>query len=101
MPWSLTIHLDASAYPLGVVQRTAYALAHHLSILISQKGNEISLAVSPVVAPDAGHTCISASSAKTQITKSLNDFVLRDLIRQETHGIRELLTKAALKECGA
>jgi His-Xaa-Ser system protein HxsD len=96
MLWTAIITVDAQSYPLPVVQKTAYALADTLSILIQRSSEGFELLISPAT-PSAMPTEIAA---KTLIIQALNDFALREQVLRETSGIRELLARTALKESG-
>lgn len=96
MLWSITIAIDSQAYPLSVVRKTAYALAETLSILIQPSESSLEL----LVTPTGSTSSLSEDAARILLIRTLNDFVLRDLVFQETSGIRELLARAALKEAG-
>lgn len=99
MTWSLNVTLDKETYSLHVAQKVAYALSPTLSILISQQGNALQLAVTPTEARIDG-MFPTESYARTLITRSLNDFSLRAQIQLETQGLRELLASTALRESG-
>jgi His-Xaa-Ser system protein HxsD len=96
MPWSTAITIDSQIYPLRVVQKTAYALANTLSILVQQSAGALELLVSP--ADPTGF--LTEAAARTLLIRTLNDFALREQVLQETSGLRELLARAALKEAG-
>ena len=99
MVWTQIIVIDGSAYPLEVAQKAAYALAATLSILITRQDGCLHLTVSPAdLRIDAPH--LSEAQARVLITRSLNDFALRQQIQLETSGLRELLAGVALKEAG-
>ncbi|MGE8504434.1 MAG: His-Xaa-Ser system protein HxsD [Pseudomonas sp.] len=99
MTWTGTIVLDESTYPLCVTQKTAYALSSIFSILISRKGDTLYLAVTPADTQN-GASHLSEAQARVLITRSLNDFALRQQIQLETSGLRELLASVALREAG-
>ncbi|WP_394560498.1 His-Xaa-Ser system protein HxsD [Aquipseudomonas alcaligenes] len=92
MLWSRKITIDAQVYPLPVAQKTAYALADTLSILIQQTGGELELLVSPA----ASDAALSENAASALLIRTLNDFALREQVLKETSGIRELLARTAL-----
>lgn len=97
MAWSLTLNLDEQVYPLRVIQRVIYSLAHDLSILIQQQGEQWVLEITP---NDSSNLLgYAADTARTMILRHLNDFALRDQIALETNGLRELFVSVALKEC--
>ncbi|TBU72841.1 His-Xaa-Ser system protein HxsD [Pseudomonas daroniae] len=99
MTWALTIIIDNKIYPLRVAQKAVYALSPTLSILIDQQDDNLHLSVTPadfrIDAPQ-----LSEAYARTLITRSLNDFALREQIQQETSGLREILASVALREAG-
>lgn len=97
MTWCLSLDLDESIYSLSVVQRSAYALADTLTILISRQEQTLLLSISP------SSTCspVGQEEAHTLLLRTLNDFTLREVIRQETRGFHELLARVALQESGA
>jgi len=99
MTWAGTIVLDESAYPLSVAQKAAYALSSILSILISRQGDALYLVVTPADLQN-GASHLSEAQARVLITRSLNDFALRQQIQLETSGLRELLAGVALREAG-
>ncbi|MNE73783.1 hypothetical protein D3C80_1698120 [compost metagenome] len=96
MTWPVTLKLDSAAYPLSVVQRTAYTLADTVVIQISVEADLICLTALPA---DAELT-LSQDQAHSLILQHLNDFALRDHINRETAGLREVLARAALTGCG-
>ncbi|MBD9397954.1 His-Xaa-Ser system protein HxsD [Pseudomonas sp. PDM11] len=99
MVWTQIIVIDESAYPLNVAQKTAYALAATVSILITRQDGNLHLTVTPAdLRIDAPH--LSEAQASVLITRSLNDFALRQQIQLETSGLRELLAGVALREAG-
>ncbi len=99
MVWTQIIVIDESAYPLNVAQKTAYALAAIVSILITRQDGNLHLTVTPAdLRIDAPH--LSEAQARVLITRSLNDFALRQQIQLETSGLRELLAGVALREAG-
>lgn len=99
MVWTQIIVIDESAYPLNVAQKTAYALAAIVSILITRQDGNLHLTVTPAdLRIDAPH--LSEAQASVLITRSLNDFALRQQIQLETSGLRELLAGVALREAG-
>lgn len=99
MVWTQTIVIDESTYPLNVAQKAAYALAATLSILITRQDGNLHLTVTPAdLRIDASH--LSEAQARALITRSLNDFALRQQIQLETSGLRELLAGVALREAG-
>ncbi len=96
MTWPVTLKLDSTAYPLGVVQRAAYSLADTVSIQVDIEADQISLTAhhagtSPTLCPEQAHSLI---------LQHLNDFALRGHIDRETAGFREVLARAALAGCG-
>ncbi|MFZ6049547.1 His-Xaa-Ser system protein HxsD [Pseudomonas sp. CR3202] len=100
MSWQFSIELDESIYSISAVQRTIYALAGPLSVLLSRREQLLVLDISPSRSNADKTECNSSDEARTLVIRTLNDFALRDLIQKETQGFRELLAKAALKECG-
>ncbi|BBP76106.1 His-Xaa-Ser system protein HxsD [Pseudomonas gingeri NCPPB 3146 = LMG 5327] len=100
MGWQQTITVDSTAYPLHVAQRTAYALAHRLSILISQDGGTLALEITPALIAGGSDSFPSFSDARELVLRNLNDFALREQIQRETSGLRELLASAALRGAG-
>lgn len=99
MVWTQIIVIDESAYPLNVAQKAAYALAATVSILITRQDGNLHLTFTPAdLRVDAPH--ISEAQARVLITRSLNDFALRQQIQLETSGLRELLAGVALREAG-
>lgn len=98
MPWSFTLSLDETTYPLGVVQRTVYALADRLTCLVAQQPGRVLLEVMPLLL--AGEGAPSAETARALLYRNLNDFALRERIRLETQGLCEWLARTALKEAG-
>lgn len=96
MSWCFSLELDESLYPLSVVRRAAYAMAGDCSIQMDRAETKLILGISPV-SPTADFTELQA---KAQLLRTLNDFVLREVIRQETRGVHELLAKAALHGSG-
>lgn len=99
MTWTLTVVIDESAYPLDVAQKAAYALSATLSILLTRKDGCIHLDATPAdLRIDARQ--LSEAQARVLITRSLNDFALRQQIQLETSGLRELLASVALREAG-
>lgn len=99
MAWTQIIVIDESAYPLNVAQKAAYALAAALSILITRQDGNLHLTVTPAdLRIDAPQ--LSEAQARVLITRSLNDFALRQQIQLETSGLRELLASVALREAG-
>ncbi len=99
MAWTQIIVIDESAYPLNVAQKAAYALAAALSILITRQDGNLHLTVTPAdLRIDAPQ--LSEAQARVLITRSLNDFALRQQIHLETSGLRELLAGVALREAG-
>lgn len=99
MVWTQTIVIDESVYPLNVAQKAAYALAATLSILITRKNGNLHITVTPTdLRIEASH--LSEVQARVLITRSLNDFALRQQIQLETSGLRELLAGVALRESG-
>lgn len=99
MVWTQIIVIDESAYPLNVAQKAAYALAATVSILITRQDGNLHLTVTPAdLRIDAPH--LSEAQARALITRSLNDFALRQQIQLETSGLRELLAGVALREAG-
>lgn len=99
MVWTQIIVIDESAYPLNVAQKAAYALAATVSILITRQDSNLHLTVTPAdLRIDAPH--LSEAQARVLITRSLNDFALRQQIQLETSGLRELLAGVALREAG-
>ncbi|SDT31797.1 His-Xaa-Ser system protein HxsD [Pseudomonas asplenii] len=101
MGWTQTITVDSDVYPLHIAQRTAYALADSLSILISLDGKAIKLDVTPTLIAGTSGTFPSSPEARELVLRHLNDFTLRDQIQRETSGLRELLATAALRGAGA
>lgn len=99
MVWTQIIVIDESTYPLNVAQKAAYALAATLSILITRQDGNLHLTVTPAdLRIDTSHS--SEAQARVLITRSLNDFALRQQIQLETSGLRELLAGVALREAG-
>lgn len=96
MTWPVTLKLDSAAYPLNVVQRTAYALTDTFTIQVGIEADQISLMAHPVKA----RLMLCPEQARSQILQHLNDFALRDHINRETAGLREVLARAALAGCG-
>ncbi|QLF94874.1 His-Xaa-Ser system protein HxsD [Pseudomonas sp. ABC1] len=99
MTWVLTVVIDESTYPLRVAQKSAYALSSTLSILIARQEGCLHLTVTPAD-PRIDAPQLSEAYARMLITRSLNDFSLREQIQQETAGLRELLAGVALREAG-
>lgn len=93
---SLKINLSKGVYSLDIANRTAYALADKLSILIEDNNEEIILNVFPL------HeiSLLSGIEVRAIILQHLNDFRLRNIIRQETKDIQYLIIKTALKGSG-
>lgn len=50
MTWQVTLKLDSAAYPLSIVQRTAYSLADTVAIQVGIETNQISLTAYPAEA---------------------------------------------------
>lgn len=99
MTWTLTVVIDESTYPLHVAQKAAYALSATLSILLTRQDGCIRLVATPAdLRIDAPR--LSEAQAGILITRSLNDFALRQQIQLETSGLRELLASVALREAG-
>ena len=99
MVWTQIVMIDERAYSLEVAQKAAYALAATLSILITRQDDNLHLTVTPAdLRIDASH--VSEAQARVLITRSLNDFALRQQIQLETSGLRELLAGVALREAG-
>ncbi len=96
MTWPVILRVSATAYPLGVVQRAAYALANSLTIQVVPSVDQIDLMISPPISDGI----MPADRARALVIQSLNDFALRDRINRESAGIRELLAHAALSGCG-
>ncbi|WP_176507993.1 MULTISPECIES: His-Xaa-Ser system protein HxsD [Pseudomonas] len=96
MTWPVTLQIDSAAYPLGVVQRAAYALADTVAIQIGIEASKICLTAFPTNA----QLTLSPQQAHSLILQHLNDFALRDHINRETTGLREVLARAALAGCG-
>jgi len=48
MTWPVTLQIDSAAYPLGVVQRAAYALADTVAIQIGIEASKICPRLSPL-----------------------------------------------------
>ncbi|MBF8723844.1 MULTISPECIES: His-Xaa-Ser system protein HxsD [Pseudomonas] len=96
MTWPVTLKLDSAAYPLSVVQRAAYSLADTVAIQVGIETDQISLTAFPAEA----RLMLSPEQINTLILQHLNDFALRAHINQETAGLREALTRAALAGCG-
>jgi His-Xaa-Ser system protein HxsD len=97
MTWCLSLDLDESVYSLPVVQRVAYALADKLTIQLSRRGQTLVLEISP----SSTGTPTGQQEARDLLFRTLNDFTLREVIRQETRGFHELLARVALQESGA
>ncbi|MGC5698964.1 His-Xaa-Ser system protein HxsD [Pseudomonas sp. NFXW11] len=95
MAWPVTLSLSNTAYPLGVVQRTAYSLADTLAIQVNAEPDQINL----VIFPAQTHLPPSEDQARALVLQHLNDFALRDRINHETAGLREVLIRAALTGC--
>ncbi|MBC3776370.1 His-Xaa-Ser system protein HxsD [Pseudomonas sp. SWRI99] len=100
MSWEVTVSVDSVIYPLSVVQRTAYALAHLLLIQIRRTENLIHLDATPTLLVGGVGTIASEQQARELILRNLNDFALRAQIEHETSGLRELLAAAALRGTG-
>lgn len=99
MVWTQIIVIDERAYPLNVAQKAAYALAATVSILITRQDGKLHLTVTPAdLRIDAPH--LSEAQVRVLITRTLNDFALRQQIQLETSGLRELLAGVALREAG-
>lgn len=89
MVWTQIIVIDESAYPLNVAQKTAYALAAIVSILITRQDGNLHLTVTPAdLRIDAPH--LSEAQARVLITRSLNDFALRQQIQLENLRVKTL-----------
>ena len=82
MTWPVTLKLDSAAYPLNVVQRTAYSLADTVAIQVALEASQISLTAHPAEVT----LTLSPEQAHSLILQHLNDFVLRDPINRETAG---------------
>jgi len=95
MVWPVTLSLSIIAYPLSVVQRTAYCLADSLAIQIHSDSENLSLTIFPAQA----NLTLPAEQARVLVLQHLNDFALRDRINDETAGLREALVRAALTGC--
>jgi len=81
--------IDESAYPLNVAQKAAYALAATVSILITRQDSNQHLTVTPAdLRIDAPH--LSEAQARVLITRSLNDFALRQQIQLENLRVKTL-----------
>ena len=99
MVWTQIVIIDERSYSLEVAQKAAYALAPTLSILIPRQDGNLHLTVTPAdLRIDASH--VNEAQARVLITRSLNDFALRQQIHLETSGLRELLAGVALREAG-
>lgn len=96
MTWPVTLSLSDTAYPLGVVQRTAYSLADTVTIQVDVEANDIRL----TIFPDENKAPLSEDGVRALVLQQLNDFALRDHINRETSGLREILARAALAGCG-
>lgn len=95
MTWPVTLLLDEQAYPLGVVQRAVYSLAHQLVVEVRPQGQQTALVAMPNLQQPQLES-LSAESARSALLQQLNDFALREQVRQETAGLREILARAAL-----
>ena len=100
MNWEVTVSVDSALYPLGVVQRVSYALAPTLAIQIRQTENQIHLDAFPTLLIGGAGAVLSKQEAREIILRNLNDFALRERIRNETSGLREILANAALRGAG-
>lgn len=103
MTWPLHIKLNKSNYPISVVQRTVYALARDLSIIIDgdEDSNHIVLNVQPtIIISDQNPNTLDSDKAREIVIRMLNDFILRERVGEETRGLREIIAHAALKEAG-
>lgn len=100
MSWEVTVSVDSVIYPLSVVQKTSYALAHALMIQIRQTEHLIHLDAGPTLLAGGPESVTSPQQARELILRNLNDFALRAQIQHETSGLRELLATAALRGAG-
>lgn len=95
MTWPVILQLSTAAYPLSVVQRTAYSLADKLAILVNIESEHLGLTIFPTQT----NLLLSEEQARALVLQHLNDFALRDQINRETAGLREALIHAALSGC--
>lgn len=95
MAWPVTLSLSNTAYPLSVVQRTAYSLADTVAIQIDAEPDHLNL----VIFPTQASLALPEHQACALVLQHLNDFALRDHINRETAGLREALVRAALTGC--
>jgi His-Xaa-Ser system protein HxsD len=100
MNWEVTVSVDSAIYPLSVVQRVSYAVAPTLTIQVRQTDNQIHLDAVPTMLIGGAGAVISKQEGRELILRNLNDFALRERIRNETSGLREILANAALRGAG-
>ena len=84
----ILLTLDASVYGLGAVQKTGYRLAKRCTLLVSSADTrEIRLSL---LLPTEVESQI-ARGVLVEFLRELGDQQLREQVREETRGIRELV----------
>lgn len=98
MAWKVRLLLDERVYSLSVLQRVAYSIARDFTVEIKAHEQQTTILISP---NPSSSTAAAASSeqVKALVLQQLNDFAMRELIQQETAGIRETLIRTALSGC--
>lgn len=100
MTWRVVLQLDEQVYSCSVIQRAAYSVAKDIVAEIQTQEQRTTLLITPNPLSVNAAT-LSVDHAKALLLQQLNDFALRERIRQETTGIRETLIRAALIGCSS
>lgn len=95
MTWRVVLQLDEQVYSCGVIQRAVYSVARDFVAEIQKHEQRTILLITPNPL-SANAATLSEDQAEALLLQQLNDFALRERIRQETAGIRESLIRAAL-----
>ncbi|MGJ8515533.1 His-Xaa-Ser system protein HxsD [Carnimonas bestiolae] len=91
--WSTSLNIDERIYPMPVVEKSIYWLADKLTILVTRDGSSnLSLSIRPA----HGASPLHQREAIDLIVRNLNDFLLRERVKNETLEIKKTLIKAAL-----
>lgn len=98
MTWQVLLPLDERVYSSSVILRVAYSIARDFTVEVKKEGEQTALLVGPNPSSTAADA-VSSKQVKALLLQQLNDFSLRERIRQETSSIRETLIRTALAGC--
>ena len=89
----MKLNIDRKVYSDSCISKSVYYLADKYTILRSIKGNTEILDITPLI-----KDTITEDQIITEITNTLNDFKLRDIIYEETKDVKTIIYAKAFSD---